>query len=155
MMRTGIIAASVATVVATLIFAAIGVEFAFAVAWGVLGGILMLCTRLAMPNDPRTDAPDIEVARKRRATEISRMAWSLNPSTGMAGQLITRRVRTILAHRLQRRGLDVDDPAHAPAIEALVGAGVWARLIGRGTTRQELERALEAIDRLSPTEENR
>ena len=79
------------------------------------------------------------------------MAWSLNPSTGMAGELITRRVRAILSHRLQRHGLDVTDPAHAGRIDALAGSGVWERLVERGTTRRDLERALDAIDRLSPT----
>lgn len=151
MTRARVIISLVAAACAMLAFSLLGVELAFAIAWAVLVGILVLCTQLVMPDDPRADAPEIAPESDRRGTEISRMAWSLNPSTGMAGELITRRVRAILAHRLQRHGLDVTDPADMGRIDALAGSGVWARLVGRGTTRSDLERALEAIDRLSPT----
>lgn len=151
MSRTWMIVAAVAGACAVLVFTLIGVEPAFAIAWGVLAGILVLGTQLVMPDDPRVDAPRIEAGPERRGTEISRMAWALNPSTGMAGELITRRVRAILSHRLERHGVDVSDPTHADRIDALTGAGTWQRLVGRGTTRRDLEQALAAIDRLSPT----
>lgn len=151
MKRSRIIVAVAAAAVTAIVFAAIGVELSFSIAWGILAGILVLCTPLAMPEDPRMDAPEIKAEPDRRGTEISRMAWSLNPSTGMAGELTTRRVRAILAHRLQRHGLDVTNPEHARRIAALAGAGVWERLVGHGTTRQELDHALDAIDRLSPS----
>jgi hypothetical protein len=151
MTRARIIVAVGAAACAIVVFTLIGVEIAFAIAWGVLVGILVLCTQLIMPDDPRTDAPQIEAEPDRRGTEISRMAWSLNPNTGMAGELITRKVRAILAHRLARHGVDVSDTADADRIDALTGPGVWGRLVGRGTTRGDLERALDAIDRLSPT----
>lgn len=150
MSRARIIVSVVVAACAVLAFSLLGVELAFAVAWGVLAGILVLCMQLVMPEEPRADAPEIAPESDRRGTEISRMAWALNASTGMAGELITRRVRAILAHRLQRHGLDVTDPAHADRIDAIAGPGVWARLVGRGTTRKDLERALDAIDRLSP-----
>lgn len=150
MKRSRIIVAIAVAVATALVFASIGVEVSFSIAWGVLAGILVLCTQLVMPEDPRMDAPEIKAEPDRRGTEISRMAWSLNPSTGMAGELITRRVRSILAHRLQRHGLDVTKPEHAERIAAIAGAGVWERLVGHGTTRQELDNALDAIDRLSP-----
>lgn len=151
MKRSRIIVAIAVAVTTALVFAAIGVEVTFSIAWGALVGILVLCTQLVMPEDPRMDAPEIKAEPDRRGTEISRMAWSLNPSAGMAGELITRRVRAILAHRLQRHGLDVTNPEHAGRIAAIAGAGVWERLVGHGTTRQELDRALDAIDRLSPS----
>lgn len=151
MTRTRMIVAAVAGACAVLVFTLIGVELAFAIAWSVLAGILVMCTQLVMPDDPRMDAPRIDAGPERRGTDISRMAWALNPSTGMAGELITRRVRAILSHRLERHGVDVSDPTHAERIDALAGAGTWQRLVGRGTTRRELEQALAAIDRLSPT----
>lgn len=151
MKRSRIIVAVAVAVVGAIVFSALGVELSFSIAWAVLAGILVLCTQLVVPEDPRMDAPEIGAQPERRGTEISRMAWSLNPSTGLAGELITRRVRAILAHRLQRHGLDVTNPDHAGPIAALAGVGVWERLIGHGTTRQELDKALDAIDRLSPS----
>lgn len=152
MKRARTVIALVTAVVGALIATFSGVELPFAIAWGLLAGVFVLCTQVVMPEDPRTDGPEIDIPNDRRSTEVSRMAWSLNPSTGTAGEMIARRVRSILAHRLQRRGLDVTDPAQRAAIDALLGAGVWERLVGHGTTRVDIEKALDAIDRLSPSE---
>lgn len=154
MTRGRIIAAVVvAAVVAVALLLGLSAEPAFGFGWGALAGVLVLCGGLIVPDDPRTDAPDIPAGPERRGTAISRMAWSLNPRTGAAGELITRRVRGILRHRLLRHGLDPDDDAHHEQIDALVGSGLWNRLTGPGTHRKDIERALEAIDRLAPTKE--
>ncbi|WP_194419874.1 hypothetical protein [Microbacterium abyssi] len=155
MTRARIIATFVvATVVGLLLVFAVGVEPTFAIAWGVLAGVFVLCAQLVIPDDPRGDAPDIPAGPERRGTAIARMAWSLNPRTGEAGELITRRVRAILRHRLLRAGLDTDTPADRPQIDALLGADLWARMTAPGTKRQDIEQALEAIHRLSPSKEN-
>jgi len=140
-------------VVALILIFAVGVEVAFAIAWGMLAGILASCSQLVLPDDPRIDAPDIPVGPARRGTAISQMAWSLNSSTGAAGELITRRVRMTLSRRLRRHGLDTENPDHRDRIDALVGIGVWDRLVGPGTERQDIESALDAMDRISPTKE--
>jgi hypothetical protein len=132
---------------------AIRVETGFAVAWGVLAGVLWLCAGIVIPEDPQADAPDIPAGPERRGTAIARMAWSLNARTGEAGELISRRVRSILRHRLLRHGLDIDDPAHRAAVDAKIGAGLWDRLTGSDTRRADIEQALTAIDRLSPSKE--
>lgn len=141
--------------VALILFWFVGVELSFAAAWGILSGVVALSSQLIMPDEPRADAPAIEVGPERRGTEIARMAWSINTRTGMAGALITARVRRVLAHRLKRLGFDVENPDHRTQIDALVGRGVWDRLVGRDTNRTDIERALEAIARLSPTKEKK
>lgn len=78
------------------------------------------------------------------------MAWALNTHTGLAGQQVSRRVREILRHRLERRGMNPDDPDHHHAVAALIGPDLWARLTGPQTTIIDVERALDAIDGLSP-----
>ncbi|MGO2747473.1 hypothetical protein [Microbacterium sp.] len=154
MTRGRIIAASVVTVVVGLILLlGVRVEATFAVSWAILVGILVLCGQLALPEDLRTDAPEMPMNQEQRGTEIARMAWSLNPRTGEAGVLITRRVRGILHHRLLRRGVDTEDPAHRAQIDALVGGGLWERLNGPGTKREDIERALAAIEILAPSKE--
>lgn len=143
----------VAIVVAALLWLVVGVEEVFAMAWGVLAGVVVLCFQLVIPDDARTDAVVLPSGPEKRGTAVARMAWSINPRTGAAGDIITRRVRGILRHRLLRRGLDTEDPADRAQIDALIGAGLWDRLTGQGTHRTDIERALDAIDRLSPTKE--
>jgi len=154
MTRGRIIAAIVITsVLGAILLLGIRVEPAFAISWSVIAGLLVLSAHLAIPEDARADAPDVPVRKESRGTEISRMAWSLNPRTGEAGELVAKRVRAILRHRLLRRGLDVDSPADRPRIDALIGAGLWERLAGAGTKTSDIERALVSIDALSPTKE--
>ncbi|MGM7696497.1 hypothetical protein [Microbacterium sp. A84] len=156
MTRPRIIAALAVTVgVALVLFLGVGVELAFTIAWAVLAGILTLLSQLVLPDDPRADAPEIPAGPERRGTAIAQMAWSLNPSSGAAGELITRRVRHTLRRRLLRHGLDTENREHRDQIDALVGITVWDRLVAPGTKRQDLERALDSIDRLSPTKEKK
>lgn len=141
-------------VVASLLLWAIGVEPVFAVGWGLAGGAVSMLMLLTLPAEPDADAPQIPAEPDRRATEISRMAWALNPRTGLAGERITRRVRAVLRHRLQRIGLDPDAPADRSRCDARIGPELWSRLTGQNTSIADIERALDAIDRLSPTKEN-
>lgn len=150
-----LLAVATAVIVALILFSVIGVELSFAVAWGIFGGVVALGSRIILPDDPRAGAPDIEVGPARRGSEIARMAWSINSRTGAAGALITRRARRLLAHRLERIGLDIENPHQRAAIDALIGSGVWDRLAGRDPTRPDIERALEAAARLSPTKEKK
>lgn len=153
MTRARIIASLAVTVgVALILLFGLGVEAPFAVGWAVLAGIATLCSQLALPDDPRLDAPNIASGPERRGTAIARMAWSLNPSTGMAGALITRRVSETLRRRLGHHGLDPDDPDHRDRINTMIDVSVWDRLSGPETKRQDIERALDAIDKLSLTD---
>jgi len=144
-----------AIVGAAAVLSALGVELPFAIGWALAGGAVALLPQLALPVDPSADAPHVPEDRDRRATEISRMAWALNPRTGLAGERVTRRVRSILRHRLQRVGLDPDDPADRVRCDAVLGSGVWDGITRQNTSIADLERALDAIDRLSPTKEKK
>ena len=155
-MRTSkiVLAAAAAAVIGTVAWA-FGVEPAFSIGWGLVGGAVALLAQLTLPNDPGADAPHIDTDPDNRATEIARMAWALNPRTGLAGERVVRRVRAILTHRLQRIGLDPEDPADRARCDAVIGRDLWDRLTEGGTTITDVERALDAIDRLSPTKEKK
>lgn len=142
--------AAAAAVIAALVLTGFGFTWPFAIGWGLLVGALALLAQLAVPLEPSVDAPRIAVEPDRRPTEISRMAWALNTHTGLAGTQITRRVREVLRQRLRRRGADPADPANRPEVIALIGPDLWERLEGPGTTVVDIERALDAIDALSP-----
>ena len=150
MSRGRTVAAVVAAVVAALVLIGFGFTWPFVIGWSLLVGALSLLAQLAVPLEPSADAPHIPVEPDRRPTEISRLAWALNTHTGLAGPQITRRVREALRHRLRRRGADPADPATRSQVIDLIGPDLWDRLHGPGTTIVDIERALEAIDALSP-----
>lgn len=143
----------VAAGAALILLLGLRVEPAFGVSWALLAGVLVISAQLMIPEDARIDAPDIPIRKEQRGTDVSRLAWSLNPRTGEAGELATRRVRNVLRRRLLRRGLDVDDAAHDERIAALIGDGLWERLTGPGTRISDIERALTAIDSLAGNKE--
>jgi hypothetical protein len=136
--------------VAALALLGFGFTWPFVIGWSLLICAVGLLGQLMMPLEPGFDAPRIEAEPDRRPTEISRMAWALNTHTGFAGQQITRRVSEILRHRLLRQGVDPDDPTDRAHRTALIGPDLWDRLTGSGTTIIDIERALDAVDRLNP-----
>jgi len=142
--------ASAAFLLAALLLIVLGFEWPFVIGWSVLVVALGLLAQLDAPPDPSADEPRIPLAPDRRPTEISRLAWALNTRTGLSGDQMTRRVREILRHRLRRYGIDPDDPAQHGATSDLLGSDLWERLAGPRTTIVDIERSLDAIDRLDP-----
>jgi hypothetical protein len=57
-------------------------------------------------------------------------------------------VQNVLRRRLAHRGLDLDDPTDLPRIDALLGDGVRAALHARDVQRTDIERVLDALDRI-------
>lgn len=154
MTRGRIIAAvAVAGGVVLILLFGLRVEPAFSISWAVLAGAIVISTQLAIPEDARVDAPDIPIRKEQRGTDVSRMAWSLNPRTGEAGELATRRVRGVLRRRLRRRGLEVDELSHRAQVDVLIGDGLWDRLSGPGTKIQDIEEALTIIESLATNKE--
>lgn len=147
--RRTLLAMSVA-VVAALALLGFGFTWPFVIGWSLLICSVGLLGQLVMPLEPGFDAPRIDTEPHRRPTEISRMAWALNTHTGMAGQQITRRVSAILRHRLLRQGIDPDAPEDRARLTAVIGPDLWDRLTGRAPTIVDIERALDAVDRLNP-----
>lgn len=125
----------------------------FAIGFALVAGAVALIAQITPGEEPGSDAPHIDVDPIARSTEISRLAWAINPSTGVAGERITRRVREVLRHRLERWGIDPDAPGDAPRRDAVLGVGLWERLTGSATSITDLTRALDAVDRLAPTKE--
>lgn len=148
--RRSILAAVLGTA-AAVVLALLGVELPFAIAWAMLVAVLLLLSGMRVPEVPASDAPEHPSGPRRRGSEISRMAWSFNPRTGAVGEMVTRRVRGVLRRRLARLGLDPDDHSQRSRVDALIRRDVWAGLTSGKTQRADIERALDAIDRLSPS----
>lgn len=143
-----------AGVVIVFLLDGLGVPVAFAAAWLLLIVAVGLLTRAGLLDDGSWPPPRPE--RRPRGSEVSRLAWSINSRTGAAGFVMSRRVERVLRRRLARLGVDLDDPAQSPAVDALVGEGVREVFTRPAVQRTDLERVMSAIDRLpSPTNQER
>lgn len=137
-----------------LVLDRLGVPVEFAAAWLLLIVAVGLLSRAGLVDD--ASWPPARPERRPRGSEVARLSWNINSRTGEAGFLIVRRVERVLRHRLARLGLDLDDPAQAPAVDELLGAGVRDTFTRAEVTRADLERVMTAIDRLpSPTNQER
>lgn len=128
-----------------------GVELAFAVAWAVLLSTVVIARRAYSPSNDPGWPPAHRQAVVVRGSEVSRLAWSFAGRNGVAGPTIVRRVRNLVRRRLAHHGIDVDDPAQFAQADALLGEGVRAGLFHHHITRTDIERALDAIERLPRT----
>lgn len=137
-------------VVAAIVFTVIGFAVPYVIAFALVTGAVAVLAAFVMPDDPRVDAPRIPIPTDIRASEISRLAWALNTKTGAAGTRVTLRVRSILRHRLERLGVDPDDPLDSARRDELIGPDLWPRLAGSAPDLADIVSALDAIDRLSP-----
>lgn len=125
-----------------------GVELPFAIAWGILVIAAFAITRPDLGEvipawPPKRDRP------RSRGSEVSRLAWSFNSRTGLAGPLLVRRVRALVSGRLARRGLDLDDDTRSDEIDALLGRGVREALSRDALGVDELARVLDAVEGLA------
>lgn len=131
-----------------LLLAQLGVPFAFALSWLIVLLIIALATRQSFLDETAAWPPP-EREREVRNSQVSRLAWSINIRTGVAGHVVVRRVQNVLRRRLAHLGLDVDDPLQHATIDALLGAGLRESLHRREVQRADIERVLDAMDRLS------
>lgn len=145
--------AAVVSGASIVLLALIGLQVQFAISWGLLTGALLLLRTISYSENSAAPPSSADAPRP-RGSDVSRLAWSINARTHVAGHLITRRVSAQLHRRLAQHGLDPEDPAQQDAVHALIGAGTWERLHGPRTTRHELEIALTAIERLSAPQED-
>lgn len=140
--------------VIVVVLEALGVPVEFSVAWLLLivaVGLLSRATHL-----DEWSWPPLRPERRPRGSEVARLSWNINSRTGEAGFVIARRVERVLRHRLARLGLDLDDPAQGAAIDAVLGEGIRETFTRPEVTRADLERVLNAIDRLpSPMKQER
>ncbi|WP_336646179.1 hypothetical protein [Microbacterium sp. USHLN186] len=136
----------IAGLLAALALHAVAMPPAFAWVGGVLVAAVALLVRIRMPDDSRMDAPAHGDQGEHRGSQVSRLAWAINPETGTAGEAVTRRVRAILQRRLARAGIDV--ATDTARVERHLGPGLWARLQGRDVRVDDIRAALEVAERL-------
>ena len=136
----------VATVVAVLL-GQLGFPVPFVVAWMVLILAIALAGRQVFFDESASWPPE-KPRRDPRGSEVSRLAWAINSRTGVAGHVVVRRVRNVLRRRLAHRGLDLDDSDDHSCIDALLGEGVRGALHRREVQRADIERVLDAIERI-------
>ncbi|WP_435745582.1 hypothetical protein [Microbacterium sp. PMB16] len=131
----------------------LGVPVEFALSWIIVALTVAVVSRQVF-FDETTEWPPQERDRTVRGSEVSRLAWSINSRTGVAGHVVVRRLRSVLRRRLAHHGLDLDDPAQHARIDTLLGSGVRETLHGSEVQSAEIERILDAIERLSPEPED-
>ena len=137
-----VVAAAVAILLGQL-----GFPVPFVVAWMILILAIALAGRQVFFDESASWPPD-KPRRDPRGSEVSRLAWAINSRTGVVGHMVVRRVQSVLRRRLAHRGLDLDDPDHHARIDALLGDGVRDTLHGREVQRADVERVLDAIERI-------
>jgi hypothetical protein len=124
----------------------------------VVGAACVLLYRLtpAAANVEWPTAPPIASDGLRR--ETSNLSWALRTRNGIVDDAVIVRVRAIAVNRLARRQLSLDNPAHRPAIEALIGARVYSVLSPLGTRPRvrlaALAGTLEILERLDHIDTN-
>lgn len=128
-----------------------GVELPFALAWAVLLSTIVIARRASSLSSEPGWPPAHKQVVVVRGSEVSRLAWSFAGRNGVAGPTIVRRVRNLVRRRLAHRGIDVDDPAQFAQADAILGDGVRAGLFHHQIMRADIERALDAIERLPRT----
>lgn len=131
--------------------AAFGLPPLFVASWILVVLAIGLATRLAGGDDGRSWPP--APPQRTQNSEVSRLAWAINSSTDIVGPALIRRARAIVAHRLAIHGLDLDDDADHPQIDAVLGADIREILAARVMRRDDLDHILDTIENLSTTRE--
>lgn len=143
----------VLALVVLLLLAQFGVPFPFALAWILVVVTIGVVSRQAFFDETHAWPPD-ERALPVRGSDVSRLSWSLNGHTGVAGHVVVRRVERIVRRRLSHRGFDLDDPGQYTEIDALLGAGIRTIFQQKVVRLTDIERALDAAEKLPfPNEE--
>lgn len=131
----------------TALLNAVGVSLPFAIAWGMLVVVAFTMARREDFSSGEAWPPPVAV-RPQRGSEAVRLSWSYNLSRDTVGHAARVRVIDLVAIRMQRLGLNLDDPAHRIEIDRLLGSGLLAAIEQSDPRRKDIDRALDALDRL-------
>ncbi|MFJ4225788.1 hypothetical protein [Microbacterium sp. NPDC089695] len=130
-----------------LLLAAVGAPYEFALSWALIGVALVLVTRPTLIDESGA-WPPAAPSSGMQGSDVSRLAWAINSRTGVVGHALLRRIDRVVRRRLARHGLDPDVPADRSRIDELLGAGVPDPLRAGEVSRADVERILDALDRL-------
>lgn len=114
--------------------------------------VTLLVQRLDADDEPDWTPPGYDRRRGSRG-DVQELAWSVAGRDGRAGERVLRRLRDVARVRLARHGLDLADPADAPAVERLVGGRAFMTLTRRSHPLprvSDLQHTLEVLERLGP-----
>lgn len=137
----------------TTMLAALGLPPVFVVSWILVILAVGIGTRLSAGDDARSWPP--ERPSRTQGSEVSRLAWAINSSTGIVGPALVRRLRAIASHRLEILGLDLETVTDHPRIDVLLGGGIRDVLDAPAMRHDDLDRVLDAIENLPTTLERR
>ncbi|MDQ0725121.1 hypothetical protein [Microbacterium sp. W4I20] len=135
-----------------LLLSWLGVPMEFALMWLIVVIAVAVASRQVF-FDETVEWPPPERERMVRGSDVSRLAWSLNTRTGVAGYVVVGRVQRILRRRLAHHGLDLDDPVQHARIDALLGSGIREAVHRKEVRSSDIDRLLDAIEKLSPEPE--
>ncbi|QPZ39959.1 hypothetical protein [Paramicrobacterium chengjingii] len=127
----------------------LGLAPSFAVAFGLLVPVIALLWACRADNDSAPWGPAEPYRGVGARQDISRLAWALRSTQGRVGDTARKRVRAVAAHRLERIGLHLDEPADEPAIIAAIGERAFAVVAPSSLTRCDRTDVDVALSRLS------
>lgn len=126
---------------------------------GAVVTALVMAAARAHPEPAVTDLDPAQAARPEPGTlplELRRVAGTFDRPVGVGswrGQNVGGRshVHRLGRERLAARGLDADDPAHAPTVRALTGEHLWVLVstpLDRPVRNIDLDAALDRLEAL-------
>ena len=129
----------------------VGLDGVHAVLVAAGTGVVLLLRRL--PGGAADEWPDRVTDPSDRGVrrEVSRMSWGLHGYEGRVDRRAALRLHQLAARRLQRLGVDLDDPAQAPRARELLGDQAYAALTTGAADPPRYDsyaRAVTALERL-------
>lgn len=116
-----IITACVLGIALSAVLWLLGFALSFALAFGLLVPVIALLWECRADNDTAPWGPSEPHREVGARQDVSRLAWALRSTDGRVGNSARKRVRALAAHRLERIGLHLDEPADEHAIIATIG----------------------------------
>lgn len=114
-----------------------------ALAIGSIGVVLRVVTGATPSLDWPLPPPAPSDGKRRETSELS---WAIRARGGAVDDRIVLRIRGIAENRLALRQLDLENPAHRPAIQKLVGAQTYDILANTGGRRVRVPDMLVVLD---------
>ena len=153
-----VVAVVVLPVLAVLVPWYLGVDLWHALAFGAVTLTVAVLWRGAPDWDDASWRPGARPAATGVRDDVSRLAAAVGRGRTVEGAPALRRLRAVARVRLARHGVDLDDPADAPRVAALLGGSAPALLRADTTRARRTDvvaclSALENLDRTTSPQE--